>query len=215
MSFNRDSLLLYAVTDRLWAVKQTLSEQIESALEGGVTCVQLREKSLDESEFLKEAFEVKKLCRRFGVPLIINDNLEVALKCGADGVHAGIEDLPVSEIRRIAGKNFIIGATAKTVVQAKKAEADGADYLGVGAVFASATKTNAIRITQDELKTICASVSIPSVAIGGITYENMGEIQGCGIRGIAVVSALFSADDIKSEAQKLKKAAFDTVYKQD
>lgn len=204
---NKEQLLLYAVTDRSWVGKYTLTEQIEQALEGGVTILQLREKALSEEEFIKEATEVKKICTRYGVPLIINDNVEVALKSGADGVHVGIEDMPVGEIRKMVGKDFIIGATAKTVEQAVKAQNDGADYIGVGAVFPSPTKKNAIRITKEQLCSITSSVSVPAVAIGGITLENAEEIKGGGVCGIAVVSAVFSADDILSACRKLKEMA--------
>ena len=207
IKFSRESLLLYAVTDCAWVGRQTLYEQIEDALQGGVTILQLREKNMDEQSFVKEAIEIKELCRKYGVPLIIDDNVEVALKSGADGVHVGIEDTPVAEIRKKAGSDFIIGATAKTIEQAQRAEADGADYLGVGAVFPSPTKKNAIRINTAQLKEICASVSIPAVAIGGISLENISAIAGCGMSGIAVVSAIFAADDIKSAAAKLKQKA--------
>ena len=207
MKFEREQLLLYGVTDRTWVGKQTLLEQIEDALRGGVTILQLREKHLDEETFVQEAVEVRELCHRYGVPLIINDNVEVALRSGADGVHVGIEDAPVAEIRRRVGPDFIIGATAKTVEQAKLAEESGADYLGVGAVFPSPTKKTAIRITTERLKEICASVSIPAVAIGGIGLANVGEIAGGGMAGIAVVSAIFGADDIQTAAEQLKAEA--------
>ena len=205
MKFQKEQLLLYAVTDRTWVGKQTLLEQIEDALRGGVTLVQLREKELSEVEFIAEAILVREVCHRYGVPLIINDNVEVALKSGADGVHVGIEDQPVAEIRKRVGRDFIIGATAKTVEQAKAAEAAGADYLGVGAVFPSPTKKNAIRITRDQLREICASVSIPAVAIGGISSTNLSELKGGGMSGVAVVSAIFAAEDIEEAAGKLKK----------
>ena len=192
MQFNSEQLLLYAVTDRAWTGRQTLLEQIEEALAGGVTLLQLREKALDPEAFLQEAVEACRLCHRYGVPLIINDNVDVALGSGADGVHVGIEDAPVQQIRRRTGSDFIIGATAKTVEQARLAEASGADYLGVGAVFPSPTKKTAIRITNAQLREICASVRIPAVAIGGINAENALEICGCCARGIAVVSSIFA-----------------------
>lgn len=201
---SRDSLLLYAVTDRSWVGRQTLLEQIEDALKGGATIIQLREKKLSEEEFVDEAIKAKAICAKYKVPLIINDNVDVALKAGADGVHVGIEDAPVSEIRKRVGADFIIGATAKTVEQAKFAEESGADYMGVGAVFPSPTKTNAIRITKEQLREICDSVSIPAVAIGGISYDNVDEIAGGGMAGIAVVSAIFGADNIKEATQNLK-----------
>ena len=207
MIFNKEMLLLYAVTDSAWVGEKTLYQQIEDALKGGVTIVQLREKNLDEDAFVKEAIEVKKLCHRYNVPLIINDNVSVALKSGADGVHVGLEDTPVSEIRKVVPRDFIVGATCKTVEQAKIAEKSGADYMGVGAVFPSSTKENALRITTEQLKEICSSVSIPAVAIGGITAENVMEIKGEGIAGIAVVSAIFSAENIEKATQGLKKKA--------
>lgn len=204
---NREQLLLYAVTDRAWVGRYTLLEQIEQALKGGVTILQLREKHLGEEDFVREAKEVKKLCDKYDVPLIINDNVEVALQSGASGVHVGMEDMPVKEIRDRVGDDFIIGATAKTVEQAQRAEAEGADYLGVGAVFPSPTKKNAIRITKEQLKTITSSVSIPAVAIGGITLENLSEIQGGGICGAAVVSAIFGAEAITEACIQLKRKA--------
>ena len=211
MEFNRKQLLLYAVTDRSWVGRQTLYEQVDDALRGGVTIVQLREKNLGFDEFVAEAIKIKELCHSYGVPLIINDNLEVALKCGADGVHVGAEDIPVFEIRKKAGSDFIIGATAKTVDQAVTAQNGGADYLGVGAVFPSPTKTNAIRITKEKLNKICSSVSIPVVAIGGINSDNVKEIYGGGMAGIAVVSAIFSAENITEATKELKQKAIAAV----
>lgn len=205
MFFNHNSLLLYAVTDRSWIGKQTLYEQIEQALKGGATCVQLREKNLDEDSFMKEAVEVRQLCHKYKVPLLINDNVKVAIQSKADGVHVGQEDIAVGKIRKMVNSDFVIGATAKTVEQAQKAEVEGANYLGVGAIFPSTTKKDAIRITKTELKEICNSVSIPAVAIGGIDLSNMKEISGCGISGIAVVSAIFATDNIKIATQELKK----------
>ena len=204
MEFSPSNLLLYAVTDRAWVGKKTLLEQIEEVLRGGVTLLQLREKNLPEEEFLKEAIQVKELCHRYNVPLIINDNVDVAEKSGADGVHVGIEDAPVGEIRRRMGPDFIIGATAKTVEQAVFAERSGADYLGVGAVYPSPTKKNAIRITKEQLLEICSSVSIPAVAIGGITAENLPPLAGSGIAGAAVVSAVFGAENPETAARQLK-----------
>lgn len=211
MKFEKEMLLLYAVTDRHWTGRQTLEEQIEEALAGGVTILQLREKNLPEEEFLQEAIRVKEICHCHGVPLIINDNVDVALKSGADGVHVGIEDAPVAEIRARVPADFIIGATCKTVEQAKKAETAGADYMGVGAVFPSLTKTNAIRITREQLHEICTAVSIPAVAIGGITAENVAEIRGGGMAGAAVVSAIFGASDIRTATMDLKEKVKEIV----
>lgn len=211
MKFNKEMLLLYAVTDRKWTGEKTLYQQVEEALKGGATLIQLREKNMSQEEFLKEAREMTALCHRYGTALIINDNVEVALKSGADGVHVGIEDIPVKEIRKQAPGDFIIGATAKTTEQAQRAEKEGADYLGVGAVFPSPTKKNAIRITTEELKKICSSVRIPAVAIGGITSENAGSLAGGGMAGMAVVSAVFGVSDIEKETAGLKKKIQEAV----
>lgn len=211
MNFTAQNLLLYAVTDRAWVGRQTLLEQIESALKGGATLVQLREKNLPRLDYIREAAQATALCHRYGVPLIVNDSLEVALKSGADGVHVGIEDQPVAEIRRQAGKGFLIGATAKTVEQARAAQAAGADYLGVGAVFPSPTKKKAIRITTGQLREICASVSIPCVAIGGISRENLPALAGGGMDGFALVSAIFSQPDIEAACRELRALAERTV----
>lgn len=213
MKFNKEMLILYGITDRSFAKEKSLYEQIEDALKGGVTMLQLREKNLNPEDFLKEAKEVKKLCEKFGVPLIINDNLDVALKSGADGVHVGSEDLPVSEIRKIVPENFIIGATAKTVEQAKKAEESGADYIGVGAVFPSPTKKNAIRITVEQLNEICTSVSVPAVAIGGIGIHNLDELKNGKMKGVALVSAIFSAEDIVKTTALLKEKVRNIILK--
>ncbi len=211
MRFERDMLLLYAVTDRAWTGKQSLDEQVEEALQGGVTLVQLREKRLSKEQLIEEARRITALCHRYGVPLIVNDDYEAALAAGADGVHVGIEDAPVAAIRARAGKNFIIGATAKTVEQAQRAEREGADYLGVGAVFPSPTKQSAIRITNEQLREICASVTIPAVAIGGITQKNVASLKGSDMAGIAVVSAIFGADDILAAARSLKERAIEVT----
>ena len=208
MKFEKDQLLLYAVTDRAWVGRQTLYEQVEDALKGGATIVQLREKELDKDTFLQEAKQLVSLCHSYHVPLIINDDVQIALESGADGVHVGIEDTPVDKIRRQTPSDFIIGATAKTVTQAQAAERAGADYLGVGAVFPSPTKQNAICITNDQLKEICISVSIPAVAIGGISFSNVVELAGGGMDGVAVVSAIFGAADIQAATTELKKKVY-------
>lgn len=204
MKFKSEQLSLYAITDRNCLRGRNIAEQVEQAILGGVTCIQLREKNLSTEKLVEEAKEVLKICRQYGIPLIINDDYKTAVEIGADGVHVGIEDAPVAEIRRFAGSDFIIGATAKTVEQARFAEISGADYIGVGAVFPSPTKKNAIRITPEQLREICTSVSIPAVAIGGITAENVSEIKNCGQRGIAVVSAIFAAEDVKAAAEEFR-----------
>ncbi len=212
---NRDWLRVYAITDRGWTGSRSLPQQVEEALQGGVTMVQLREKNLEESAFLEEAIQIKQLCRRYRVPLIINDNLTVALKSGADGVHVGADDLSVAQVRALAGEHFLIGATAKTVEQAQLAQAQGADYLGVGAVFPSPTKTNARRITREQLKEICSCVTIPVAAIGGITADNLPRLRGCGIAGIAVISAIFAAEDIPARVRQLRNGVDDLLIMQE
>lgn len=207
MKFNKDMLLLYAVTDSAWVGRQTLMEQIEDALRGGVTIVQLREKKMAEELFIEEAIQAKALCRQYGVPLIINDNVEVALRSGADGVHVGMEDTPIHEIRRRVPADFIIGATCKTVEQAQAAQAAGADYMGVGALFPSPTKTNAVRITKEQLCGIVSSVTIPAVAIGGINQDNVLQMKGSRVAGVAVVSAIFGAEDITAATARMKEKA--------
>lgn len=207
----RKAMLLYAVTDRAWTKGRTLLEQIEDALEGGVTCIQLREKELDDAAFFDEAIKVKALCQKYKVPFIVNDSVEVAVKAGADGVHVGQGDLPLFEVRKMCGKNMLIGVSAQTVAQALEAEQNGADYLGVGAVFPTSTKKDADAVSLETLKEICSSVSIPVVAIGGISKANMAKLKGSGIAGVALVSAIFAAENIKAECCVLKKAAMELI----
>ena len=197
-------LRLYAVTDRAWTGTQTLEEQLKEALAAGVTLVQLREKELDDEAFLEEAKAIKKLTDACGVPLIINDNVAVALACDAAGVHVGQEDLEAGRVRELLGPEKILGVTAKTVEQARRAEAAGADYLGSGAVFGSVTKKNAKPMTKDLLREITASVSIPVVAIGGIDQANVRELKGTGIAGVAVVSGIFGEADIAGAVRNLR-----------
>lgn len=206
MHFEPKQLLLYGITDRA-SNPLPLYEQVEQALAGGVTLLQLREKNVDADRYIQTAKALLPLCHRYGVPLIINDSVFVAQKSGADGVHVGIEDTPVAEIRKQVGTQLLLGATAKTTAQALAAERDGADYLGVGAVFPSPTKKNAIRITPEALSEICRAVHIPAVAIGGIGLQNAESLQGCGMTGLAVVSALFAAADIQAAAQALRQTA--------
>ena len=212
MKFAESMLRLYAVTDRSWVGTQTLYEQVEAALRGGVTCVQLREKELNPEDFLAEAKEIKTLCARYGVPLIINDNVELALKVDADGVHVGQEDMDARDVRGLIGPAKILGVTAKTIEQAQKAQLAGADYLGSGAVFGSTTKPNARPMTKELLHSICQSVTIPVVAIGGIHRGNIASLAGTGIRGAAVVSGIFAAADIEEECFRLR-AEIDRIVK--
>lgn len=206
MDFNREQIRLYAVTDRSWLRGKTLYEQVEKALKGGVTMVQLREKNLDEQAFEDEAKQILCLCRHYRVPLIINDQVKLAAKIDADGVHIGQSDMELKEARAILGRNKIIGVTAKTVGQALQAERGGADYLGSGAVFGSSTKTDAKPMEMSLLNEICRSVNIPVAAIGGISQTNVEKLSGSAIAGIAVVSGIFAADDIEEAAKSLRKS---------
>ena len=203
MAFTGKDLLLYAVTEKY--PDRDFFVQIESALKGGITCLQLREKHLSKAEFSDEARIVKRLFDKYSVPLIINDDVEVALSCGADGVHIGQDDGDVAEVRRIAGSRLIIGVSAHNVEEALAAEKAGADYLGCGAVFGSTTKSNVHVLPLETLKNITAAVKIPIVAIGGINENNMMRLAGTGINGVAVISAIFGAADVKSKCQELKR----------
>lgn len=205
MNVKKEQLKLYAVTDRSWLGDETLYEQVERALKGGATMVQLREKELDEIAFEQEAMEIRNLCHRYHVPFIVNDNVELAKKIGADGVHIGQSDMELMEARKLLGADKIIGVTAKTIEQAKAAEAGGADYLGSGAVFGSRTKLDAKPMDHALLQEICESVHIPVVAIGGITAENVIKLQGRGIAGVAVVSGIFACPDIEGGTRKLRR----------
>jgi len=204
MKCDKKWMPLYAVTDRSWLRGQTVIEQAEAAIRGGATCVQLREKELDEGDFLREAMEMKELCRRYGIPLFINDNVEIAIACGADGVHIGQHDAPAAEVRKRIGSGMMLGVSAQTVEQALKAQADGADCLGVGAVFSTGTKKDADDVDHKTLKAICNAVDIPVVAIGGINRNNISMLAGSGIDGVAVVSAIFAAEDIEEAARELR-----------
>ena len=203
MNITREQLKLYAVTDRSWLGSETLYEQVEKALKGGVTLVQLREKTLDEAAFEKEGQELLELCHHYNVPLIINDNVELAKKIHADGVHIGQSDMEIKNARELLGADKIIGVTAKTIEQAKAAETAGADYLGSGAVFGTSTKTDAKPMELDLFQEICESVTIPVVAIGGISQDNIDKLYGSGIDGVAVISAIFGQKDIKKATREL------------
>jgi len=206
MKCDRKWMALYAVTDRAWLNGRTLAGQVEAALRGGATCVQLREKELDRAAFLREARELKPVCARYGVPLIINDDVALAIECGADGVHVGQDDADAAETRRRIGPDMLLGVSAHTVEEALRAERDGADYLGVGAVFPTGTKKDAGVLPFETLRDICAAVSIPVVAIGGVSLDNLGALAGSGIDGVAVVSAIFAAPDAEAAARALRAA---------
>ena len=211
MKCSREMMLLYAVTDRMWTGKQTLMEQVEDALKGGATCVQLREKELDEAAFLQEALEMKALCEKYHVPFFVNDNVEIAVKCKADGIHVGQSDMATAKVRQTVGEDMMIGVSVHSVEEALEAVRNGADCLGVGAMFSTSTKANADVLTKEVLKEICDAVDIPVVAIGGISKGNMAELQGTGVDGVALVSAIFAAEDIEEECRILRQMAEEMI----
>jgi len=214
-------LALYGVTDRWWvkqklekagvpvtddALREGLLADTRAALEGGMTYVQMREKGdpMTEDELLTEALALKALCEEYGVPFVIDDDVELAKKCGADGVHVGQSDMACVEARKALGERKVVGVSAQTVEQAVQAEKDGADYLGVGAVFPTGSKDDADDVSHDTVKAICEAVSIPVIAIGGISKGNVGQLAGLGLDGIAVISAIYAADDLKAATEDLK-----------
>lgn len=211
MNIKREDMILYAVTDRSWLGEETLYQQVEKALKGGATFLQLREKQLDQEAFLQEALEMKKLCQAYHVPFVINDNVSVAAAADADGVHVGQDDMSVSDVRAKLGAGKIIGVSVHNVQEALEAERNGADYLGTGAVFPTGTKNNTTALSYDVLKEICTSVSIPVVAIGGITKDNLMQLKGSGIDGIAVVSAVFGCSDIEKGTHSLKEKVLEML----
>ena len=211
MKCDKNAMLLYAVTDRAWIGKQSLYEQVESALKGGVTCVQLREKELNEEEFLNEAMEISALCKRYNVPFFINDNVEIAIKCQADGIHVGQEDMEASQVRKRVGSDMIIGVSVHSVEEALEAVKNGADCLGVGAMFSTSTKTDVDVLPKETLRDICAAVDIPVVAIGGISKNNLSQLSGTGVDGVALVSAIFATDNIENECRLLRKLSEEMV----
>ena len=211
MKCDKKAMVLYAVTDRAWIGKQSLYEQVESALKGGATCVQLREKELNDDDFLAEAMEISALCRRFGVPIFINDNVDIAIKCKADGIHVGQEDMAATQVRQRVGNNMIIGVSAHSVEEALEAVKNGADCLGVGAMFSTSTKTDVDVLPKQILCDICAAVDVPVVAIGGISKTNISQLAGTGVDGVALVSAIFAADDIESECRLLRQLSDEMV----
>ena len=204
MKCDPKDLLLYAVTDRHWLNGRTLVDVVKESLDGGVTMIQLREKSLDEGKFLEEAKELQALCRERHVPFIVNDNVDIAKAMDADGVHVGQDDMEALDVRAKLGPDKIIGVSAHTVEEALLAEKQGADYLGVGAVFPTSSKSDVGEMSYETLKAICKAVSIPVVAIGGISGENVGKLAGSGICGVAVISAIYAAKDVKAAAADLK-----------
>ena len=204
MNCDKNDLLLYAVTDRHWLDGRRLIDVVRESLDGGVTMVQLREKTLEEGKFLEEAKELQTLCRERGVPFLVNDNVEIAREMNADGVHVGQSDMEAGRVRALLGEDKLIGVSARTVEQALAAQAAGADYLGVGAMFPTGTKQDTRPVSYDTLKAICAAVDIPVVAIGGIGAGNVAELAGSGIAGVAVVSALYAQPDVEAATRSLR-----------
>ena len=211
MKCDKETMLLYAVTDRAWVGKQSLYEQVEAALKGGVTCVQLREKELSEDEFLEEAIEIAALCKQYKVPFFINDNVEIAIKCKADGIHVGQEDMLATQVRQKVGEDMMLGVSVHSVEEAIEAVKNGADCLGVGAMFSTSTKTDVDVLPKEVLKAICEAVDVPVVAIGGISKANILELSGTSVDGVALVSAIFAAEDIESECCMLKEMSKEMV----
>lgn len=211
MRFDRKQLLLYAVTDQTFGKSQPLEAQVKEALEAGITFLQLREKELEDENFLNEAIRMKSLANDYRVPFVINDNVDIAKECDADGVHIGQNDMEIAKAREILGSDKIIGVSVQTVEQAKLAQSQGADYLGVGAVFTTSTKQDAKSVSYNTLKQICESVSIPVVAIGGISVDNIKKLEGTKISGVAVVSAIFGSDSIGQATKNLLEKVKDII----
>lgn len=201
--FYKEMLKLYLVTDRKWLNGRKLTDDLEKAILGGVTTIQLREKNLSNEEFISIAKEVKKVCQNYHIPFIINDNLEVALAINSDGIHIGQNDIPASIVRKQIGPNKILGVSVHNLKEAFQAKIDGADYVGVGAIFSTETKNDATNVTLDSLKKICDNIDLPVVAIGGINLDNISKLKDINIAGIAVVSAIMNADDITAASGQL------------
>lgn len=204
MKLDKKDLLLYGVTDRKWLDGRKLVDDVEKSLKGGVTILQLREKQLDDEEFLKEALEIKKICEKYKVPFIVNDNVEIAIKSNAHGIHVGQKDMVAKDVRKLIGENKILGVSAQTVEQALLAEKMGADYLGVGAIFSTDSKSDAESVDISTLKEICERVKIPVVAIGGICKDNISLLENSGIVGVAVISAIYGENNIEVATTQLK-----------
>ncbi|MCR1961056.1 thiamine phosphate synthase [Thomasclavelia cocleata] len=201
--FYKEMLKLYLVTDRKWLNGRKLTDDLEKAILGGVTTIQLREKNLSNEEFISIAKDVKKVCQKYHIPLIINDNLEVALATNSDGIHIGQNDIPASIVRKQIGPDKILGVSVHNLKEAFQAKIDGADYVGVGAIFSTETKNDATNVTLDSLKKICDNIDLPVVAIGGINLDNISKLKDINIAGIAVVSAIMKANDITAASGQL------------
>lgn len=211
MKSDKENLLLYAVTDRHWTGRETLRQQVEAALRGGVTFVQLREKNMEHDAFRKEALDIRDLCRAYRVPFVLDDDVSLAMEVDADGIHVGQSDMEAGDVRALIGPDRILGVSACTVEEAVAAEQRGADYLGVGAVFPTGSKDDARPVTRETLRKICEAVTIPVIAIGGITEQNVMELAGSGICGVAVISAIFGQPEIESATKRLKAAVSEMV----
>lgn len=211
MKSDKENLLLYAVTDRHWTGRETLRQQVEAALRGGVTFVQLREKNMEHDAFREEALEIRDLCRAYRVPFVLDDDVSLAMEVDADGIHVGQSDMEAGDVRALIGPDRILGVSACTVEEAVAAEQRGADYLGVGAVFPTGSKDDARPVTRETLRKICEAVTIPVIAIGGITEQNVMELAGSGICGVAVISAIFGQPEIESATKRLKAAVSEMV----
>ncbi|MBQ7221525.1 MAG: thiamine phosphate synthase [Synergistaceae bacterium] len=207
MKFSRESLKLYAVTDRTWLHGRSLGQVVEEAISGGATLIQLREKNLGYEVFKYQALEIQRLCRKHDIPFIVNDNVRLAMDISADGVHVGQDDMEAGNVRALIGPGKILGVSVRTPEEAVLAESRGADYLGAGAVFHTGSKSDAVDITHEALREICSAVKIPVVAIGGINSQNARELAGSGIAGLAVISAIFASPDIAGAAQELRSLA--------
>ncbi len=212
MKFDKDSLLLYAVTDRRWLNGSSLHDQVEQAILGGATFIQLREKDMEPEAFLQEAVDIKQVCAKYHVPFVINDNVDVARKVNADGIHVGQSDMEADDVRKLIGPDKILGVSAETVEQAVLAEKRGADYLGVGAVFPTGSKADAEDVDLTVLKEICQAVKIPVIAIGGITKDNLLQLSGSGICGVAVISAIFAQKDVRDASSHLHALCKEMVH---
>lgn len=204
MKLSSENLRLYAVTDRYWLKGRTLAEVVKESITGGATMIQLREKNLQHDEFKREALEIQALCREYHIPFIVNDDVELACEISADGVHVGQDDMKAFNARELIGSGKILGVSVRTADEALEAERNGADYLGAGAVFHTGSKDDAVDITHEALREICSSVKIPVVAIGGINAKNINLLKDSGIKGVAVISAIFASDDITEAARELR-----------
>lgn len=204
MKYINNVVKLYAITDRTKVDDETFYKKVEESLVGGVTCIQLREKQCDEETFLDIALKIKKMCKKYNVPLVINDNVNIAIKCGAEGVHIGQEDMEINDALKKINSDIFLGVSVQTVEQAKYAENNGANYLGVGAIFDTTTKNDAKTVDIETLTNICKSVSIPVVAIGGIDEKNIHLLSDTGIKGVALSSAIYSKNNVIQQCENLR-----------